>query len=193
MLARVLSLTGALLTVSGCAHTEIAKPSYLHRHLVVQAPRSILGTLQPSEYRLALLVISWRENPQSADSARFYTYCDVRPNAIECLSGDINYANVTFVLQAIRVTLSDLVPAERVEAENLPEEKRERFYEPKALCGTVKIGLADKELGWSEGGNSFAKQWMTLVSTGENHCVFNVPREFLFTESDKTESRHQRR
>jgi len=169
----LVSLVLAVISL-GCAHPSASEWMQMHptRGLVVRAPRTIIGDLNPREYRIYLQVKTWPDVPANRyDGGRRYpVYCDVRKDVIECLGGQIDVQNAEFELHAVWYHADDYLKA--------IDEHWSRIVEP--FCGEIQVGVSLNGSGWS-GDQAAADQWLEVKPRRDSlqQCHYHVPRELL--------------
>ncbi|MSU75490.1 MAG: hypothetical protein EXS55_03190 [Candidatus Magasanikbacteria bacterium] len=185
---RNLSPILALLALSavGCAgnmHAKVAsiqhRPEY---RLIVKAPKSILGSLDPKEYTFTIVAKAWGDKPSDyAFSEVTPAYCVLRGDELACMIS-VHETNAKFELGARHLQRDprSIPEAERVEMERLwktDETFREaslRKTFPPAFCDKVRVGITIDKFGFS-GGIPTAAKWFDVEANKNGECQYYIP------------------
>ena len=170
----------------GCAATPIKETRNTGRpkqsYLVIRAPNTVLGDVDPAQFRIVLRVTMWNDHP--IFSRHYYVYCGVRDDSFECIA-PLEDANLEFEIRAIwlQPDPANLKPEQEAELRAAWDEvlngKDDNRYSPEKFCDEVSVGVSVGHFGWIGGGNAGADRWMKLAAKREPFCQYEVPYNFI--------------
>ncbi len=169
--------------LSSCASTRTAiTADSAEYHIIVKAPRAVIGGINPEEFDFVLTSKGWNENDRSYRE-HAYSYC-VRSNEELVCMVSTHTMHVKFELEAIyRQPDPRSIPAgertrlaERWERDGEFRKSEFKRIVPDQLCGKVRVGMTSGRFGFS-GGRPVAAHWFDLEPTTDGWCQYTIPAE----------------
>ena len=177
------------LTTIGCAGTMHAKaPVAVHKleyHLIVKAPKTIIGNLDPSEYTFTIVAKSWGKQPVGGFSEVTPAYCILRAELLVCMiSVHEDEAKFELKAQHIQRDPRSYSATERAELDRLwktDEGFRDAHFRktfPEPFCDKVHLGITIDQFGFS-GGVPTAAKWFDVEAQKDGRCQYYITPEML--------------